>query len=209
MPAPTGNDNASSSGLYAKHPTHRVVVTIDAPPSELAALSRVLGDSALWIAERLAAEIEFVPVESPKAQKLIGLYASVAHELQQLGAELDGVTGIKPAPLGQLSVAQYMRVVEKQTQALALVLSQCETACQRLKDRVDVHAAKEEEAGQRRVLVELDGSGYPVLNYLATHMRVAKRMMRDLASNRAWQKRDEDGEGDLTSLVMREIDNER
>lgn len=209
MPAPAGNDNASSTGLYAKHPTHNVVVPVDAPPSELATLARDLGDGALWIAERLAAEVEHITVDGGKAQKLIGLYAAVAHELQQLAAELEGVTGIKASPLGQLSAKRYVEINTKQTQALSLILSQCRTAWVRLQDRVTVLAAgeAEEEEGRKRALVELDGSAFPVLNYLATHMRVAKRMMRDLASNRAWQKRGEDDDSDLTALVMKDIEN--
>ena len=145
MPAPAGNDNASSTGLYAKHPTHNVVVPVDAPPSELATLARDLGDGALWIAERLAAEVEHITVDGGKAQKLIGLYAAVAHELQQLAAELEGVTGIKASPLGQLSAKRYVEINTKQTQALSLILSQCRTAWVRLQDRVTVLAQQVKE----------------------------------------------------------------
>lgn len=187
MPAPRHNSNAEGHQLYSKTPLHRVVVPSDVVPVKLAEYARDLGDASLWIAARLTVEQDVV--HSTDVYKTIGLYAAVAGELHQVAAEMEGETGIKAAPLGKLDDTSYARLIEQQTRALSLILSQLESAWVSLQARVEVLAEKESGGEIKRVLTpaEQGGKVLPVLNYMAGHMRVAKRMLRDLAANRAWQ----------------------
>jgi hypothetical protein len=200
MPAPRHNDNATGHQLYSKSPLHRVEVTVNAPPSELAKLAKDLGDASLWIAERLDVEMEVALTTD--VYKASALYASVAHELHQLAGELQGEVGIKASPLGTLDEAAYERMVEQQSRALTLILSQCMSAWISLSARVEVLAEKEGADHINRVLTEAGGKVLPVLNYLAGHMRAAKRMMRDLAANRAWQLGMTNEEADPAARIM-------
>ena len=75
MPAPLRNSNAASHSLFVKDPLHKVVVPTDVEPKEMAKLARDLGDSSLWVAERLTVELEAVGGKA-EAHKLIGLYAT-------------------------------------------------------------------------------------------------------------------------------------
>ena len=190
MPAPRRNDNATGHQLYSQSPFHQVIVSINAPISELASKARDLGDAALWIADRLALEMNVT--HSADVYEASALYAAVAHELHQVAAELEGETGIKAAPLGKLSPEAYDRLIEQQTRALNLILSQCTSAWVSLYARVEVYGEKEavntlEEI--KRILAPVGEAGrvLPVLKYMAGHMRKAMRAMRDLAANRAWQ----------------------
>lgn len=209
MPAPRHNDNATGHQLYSQTPLHRVSVPINAAPGELATLAKDLGDAALWIAERLALETTFV--RATDGYEASGLYAAVAHELHQVGAELEGETGIKASPLGKLDEASYQRMMEQQTRALSLILSQCKSAWVALEARVQVLGEKEGGDEIRRVLmpVEQNGKVLPVLKYLAGHMRKAMRIMRDLAANRAWQLGNTAEEADPAARIMAVINAEK
>ncbi len=209
MPAPRDNTNATGHQLYSQTPLHRVVVPVNAAPGELATLAKDLGDAALWIAERLAMETTFV--RTTDGYEASGLYAAVAHELHQVGAELEGETGIKASPLGKLDEAAYNRLMEQQTRALSLILSQCKSAWVALEARVQVLGEKEGGDEIKRVLmpVEQNGKVLPVLKYLAGHMRKAMRIMRDLAANRAWQLGAHSEEADPAARIMAAIERAR
>lgn len=190
MPAPRHNDNATGHQLYSKAPLHRVVVPADVTPGKLAEYARDLADASLWIAARLTVEQNVVPTTD--VYKTIGLYAAVAHELHQVAAEIEGETGVKAAPLGKLDEHSYATLIQQQTRALTLTLSQLESAWVSLQARVEVLAEREDVADVKDIKraltpAEQGGKVLPVLNYLAGHMRNAKRMLRDLAANRAWQ----------------------
>ena len=202
MPAPRHNDNASGHQLYSKTPLHRVVVPADVEPGKLAEFAKDLGDASLWIAARLTVEQNVVA--STDVHKTIGLYAAVAGELHQVAAEIEGETGIKAAALGKLDETSYARLIEQQTRALSLILSQLESAWVSLQARVEVLGEKEDADNIKRVLtpVEQGGKVMPVLNYMAGHMRAAKRMLRDLAANRAWQIGLNSEEDDPAARIM-------
>lgn len=188
--APRGNQNAQKGGLYAQQPGDWVPVAPQVRPEGLAVFARDLGDASMWVAEALAA------IEAPDAARAAGLYASVAQELWQLGGELEGATGIKPSPLGALNEGMFEGMMLKQVGALSLILSQCRTAWRRLRERHEMGA----EGGL------FDGEKLnPIIGYLAAHMRSAKRIMRELAANRAWQERGRDAEEDLAARILAAI----
>lgn len=188
--APQANQNAQKGGLYARQPGDWVPVAVGVRPEGLAVFARDLGDASLWLAEALAA------IDTPDAARAAGLYASVAQELWQVAGEMEGATGIKASPLGTLSDEAFGRMMEKQVSALSLILSQCRTAWRRLRERHEIGA----EGGL------FDGEKLnPILGYLAAHMRSAKRMMRDLAANRAWHERGQDAQEDLAARILAAI----
>jgi len=205
MPAPLRNSNASSHHLFVKDPLHKVTVATDIQPGEMAQLARDLGDSSLWIAERLTLELEARGGKA-EAHKLIGLYAAVAHEMHQVAAEMEGETGIKAAPLGGLKDDHYERMIEQQSRSLGLILSQCKSAWVNLQEKVQFNGEKEGSEEVQRVLSNSDGEGIGVLKYLAGHIRAAKRMMRDLAANRAWKLGGEVDNDDLGTRIRKVIE---
>lgn len=199
--APAKNNNAQGHGLYSSQPERRIRVAHDAELGQMATWAEDLASGALWIAEALAGQVE-LPIE---ANKLIGLYASVSQELNQVAAELEGESGIKPAALGQLPDDRYETLMLKQAKALELVLNQCIAAWQHIKDHEDINHdglfirwLDEDEVEHTDV--------NPVLNYLAGHMRIAKRIMREMAANRAWKVRGVEREDDLMARLLKAID---
>jgi hypothetical protein len=204
--APARNANAQGAGLYVSNPERRVRVAATVDTLDMAGFAADLGSGALWIAENLAAKLD--ELELVEGRKLIGLYASVGQELAQLAAELEGETGIKPAALGQLSEARYEALMAKETRALELILNQCIGAWMHIKDREEI-----EQNGLIRTYEYTDDDGElvkvnevnPVLNYLAGHMRVAKRIMREMAANLAWKNRGVEREDDLTVRLLNVI----
>ena len=208
MPAPTGNRNASSHHLYSTNPTWKVQVAGEINPTALAAFARGLGDAGLWIAERLTAELDARTRQSlttaVETYQMIGLYAAVAHECHQVAAELEGETRIKAAPLGKLDEQRADELLEKQMKALSLILSQCKSAWVRLQDKVQVEGERDGQEVKRAIL-DYDGKPDTVLKYLAGHMRSAKRMLRDLAANRAWSHAAKTEEGDATTRILEAI----
>jgi hypothetical protein len=204
--APTRNINATGHGLYTVNPERRVRVAADLDVAEMATFANDLGSGALWIAETLASKLDDLGLM--EGRKLIGLYASVGQELAQLAGELEGETGIKPASLGQLSDARYQGLMIKQGKALELILNQCIGAWQHIKDHEDIT-----QDGLVRIVEQTSDDGEtvkiceinPVLDYLAGHMRVAKRIMREMAANLAWKNRGVEREDDLTVRLLKEI----
>ena len=191
--APRHNANAIGHGLWSKSPALRVTVPAAVGLIEMAEYASTLADAADWIARGLA---DHVPVDGEDA-RLIGLYASVAAEMAQMVGELLGETGIKAANLGRLDDAQFAAMMHKEAAALGLLLSQCYSAWQHVRDQ-------EELAGNKGLMV-LSKNGWranPVLNYLAGSIRSAKRIMRDMAANRAWQQRGIEGQDDLAARLM-------
>jgi len=191
------NQNATKGGLWAARPRRTVYVPPDVGAAGLAEFAQDLGDAAIWLAEALAAAGDGAGdgAGMHETARATGLYAAVAQELWQAAGELGGVSGIKPAPLGGLGEEAFETLMLKQEKALSLILSQCKTAWARLK--------AVQEVGQG--LIDGEGRIDPTLTYLAGHMRTAKRMMRDLAANRAWQERGRDGESDLTMRLLEAI----
>lgn len=203
--APQRNTNAVAHGLHSQSPAHRVSVAAAVTVGGLAEYATTLSDAALWVADVLAEKLDQI---DHRDAKLIGLYAGVASELAQLVGELEGGTGIKPAALGQLSDTQFETMMRKHAEALALVLSQCVSAWKHLQDH-------EELAGDNGVVVkgkDADGNeverANPVLNHLAAHMRSAKRIIRDMAADRAWQQRGVGDDDDLVARILKVIKNE-
>lgn len=205
------NKNASSHGLYSQKPWLKVAVAPDAGLDVMAGYANDLASAALWIAESLA-EVDGL---SLKDQKLIGLYATVAQELNQLAAELLGEVGIKPAPLGNLPDAQYEVLMEKHAQALSLQLSQCMSTWNYLKDREEIRTEVENADQTTPVLGKPDGlvretDGVKTVNtaleYLAAHLRGAKRMMREMAANFIWKHRGSQSEEDLSARLLKVIE---
>lgn len=188
--APTKNVNAVTSGLYTRTPSRRVSLKGAMSAGTLAPYVQDLGDASLWIAETLATK-----AETGEGQQLASLYATVAHEMFQLQAEMQGVTGIKPASLGRLSEDGFNALIMKQRAALELVLSQITTAVQRVRDVESIEGTG----------VILDEVVNPVLRYLAGHIRMAKRMMRDMAANWAWQQAAEREDDGLTARLLQAI----
>lgn len=188
--APSGNNNAQKHGLYKKTPDAVVVVAADVSSVEMAVLARDLGGAALWIADELAARIANI---EHKDQKLVSLYASVGQELHQVAAELEGESGIKPAPLGKLSDAGYEELMRESARALSLILSQCAAAYQHVFDA---------ETALGYGLFRMGGVN-PVLHSLAGSMRSAKRIMREMAANQSWRVNGADDKDDLTARLMR------
>lgn len=181
-----GNQNAAGAGLWTKRPVRTVFVPAEVGAAGLAEFAQDLGDAANWVAEELAGEI------SHEAARATGVYAAVAHELWQLAGELGGVSGIKAAPLGALGDEAFEAMMHKQIKALGLVLSQCKSAWARLRAMGEVGEG----------VVDGEGDLDPTLSYLAAHMRTAKRMMRDLAANRAWQAGGRSDDDDLTKRLL-------
>ena len=122
--APTGNTNAASHKLYSQTPTRHVRVSSAVTLAELAGFAVDLADGALWIAESLAE----MPETASGAGQTIALYAAVAAELHQVAAEIEGRTGIKGSPLGELSNERFDLLLHKQAQAMELILNQIITA---------------------------------------------------------------------------------
>lgn len=195
--APKSNENASKWGLTSRNPLHKVVVRGTVTMPELAQYASDLAAAALWIAEEIDAE-GAVP-------RMVGLYATVAAELEQVAAELAGRTGIKPAPLGEISDEAYERLRDQQAKALSLLLSQCTTAWKRLEGVVLVMGGTREDGSRKAALVDMDGDPVPVLNYLAGFLRSAKRLLRDMAANIAWRERGETNVDDLAAAIIREL----
>lgn len=202
--APKRNGNAEGLGLYASNPPREVQVLADAQPTTLAGFGRGMGESALWVAEALTLVIGEVDGRAMhEANKIIGLYAAVAQECLQVAAELEGATGIKPAALGNLSEQAYERLMERQARALELILNQCEAAVRRLQHAEEIRAAAANEngilplAGGLLVWTVKGYEPHPALQYLAAHMRSAKRILREMAANRAWRDRGQELESDL------------
>lgn len=196
--APVRNSNAAKHGLYASQPTRRVTVPAMPSTSELAVYAQDLADGALWISEALEEYIEKHPVKA-EVPRAVGLYASVAQELYQVAAELEGRSGIKAASLGRLSDERFEMLMKKEAKALALILSQCVSAWKRVQDEQEI---------LRYGLVDSEGELRPALNYLAGHMRSAKRIMREMAANLAWKDRGEQQDDDLSIRLMKEIETE-
>lgn len=196
--APRRNTNAASHGLYSLEPTHRVAVPQTVTVGELGDFARTLAAGALWIAEALDESMNHVPVTAA-VPRAVGLYASVAQELHQVAAELDGLSGIKPAALGQLSDAAFENLMRAEGKSLSLILSQCVSASKRIQDRQEV-------AGMG--LIDSDGDVDPVLNYLAGHMRSAKRIIREMAANLAWKERGVDNSDDMVTRILKSINTE-
>jgi hypothetical protein len=207
--APAGNKNAAKTGLYIANPSERVIIAPDAGLDVLAQGARDLADAALWIAESLNS-INLTLEDG----KLVSLYAAVSQELNQLAGELAGEAGIKPASLGTLSDAQYELLMQKQAKALSLTLSQCMGTWKHIRDREEIRKDVENSADQTPVLEMPAGliiteCGVPFLNpaldYLAAHMRAAKRMMRDMAANRAWRHHGDHPDEDLSERMLKAI----
>lgn len=205
--APGGNTNAISHGLHSKSPVLRMTVQADVELLGLAEFAGVLGDAAQWIASGLAEQLD--PLHTDV--RLVGLYAAVAGEMAQAVGELLGETGIKPANLGRLDDAQFERLMQKEAAALSLILSQCQSAFQHLKDREELGggADRSVQGGGQGLLVwnekSVEWRANPVLSYLASHIRDAKRLMREMAANRAWQQRGIEAEDDLAARLVAEI----
>jgi len=167
--APMGNDNAAGHGLYRAKPARHVRVLPGVGRAEMAEYARDLSAGALWIAEALAGSLD--PMVEHKDRKLIGLYASVAQELAQVAAELEGATGIKPAPLGGLTEEGFERLMAQEAKALELILNQCISAWKHIQDREEI---------EKDGLLRRGEDGWetnPVLGYLAAAMRSAKRII--------------------------------
>lgn len=209
--APEGNKNAVSVGLHTKSPAVRVIVAPDVSIAGLSVYAVDLSDAARWVAEQLADELSM----DHRDAKLIGLYAAVAGEMAQIAGELQGETGIKPSPLGGLTDAQFDTMMDKQARALSLILSQCGSAWKHLQERQEIAAGIPQEdrirliGGEGVVVWDSDKKewrAHPVLTHLAGHMRAAKRLMRDLAANRAWNLRGANDNDDLAARVMKAIE---
>lgn len=218
--APKRNGNAVGLGLYASDPPREIKVLAEAEPALLAGYGRGMAESAMWIAEELTGVIDGLSGKGFNlASKAIGLYAAVAQELFQVAAELEGAAGIKPAPLGNLSKAGYERLMDEQARALELILNQCMTAARRLRmgEEIRAAAAEAEKAEDgKKILDQIPGllvwaegglEPHPALAYLAAHMRSAKRILRDMAANRAWKERGQQKETDLGERLMEVISN--
>lgn len=202
--AQRSNRNAIAVGMYSKNPTRRLVELAAAPGEvsivRLAEWSRDLGDAALTIAEALASELASRHDTSENLRRQVVLYAEVGHEMHQLSGEIAGVTGIRAAGLGTLGDVEYQELIISQGRALELVLSQCQTAAAYVRARVEFvevdgltvarFSDKPGEGLTARVLATLE--------YLAGHIRAAKRMMRQFAANRAWK---EVGSGAVVNLT--------
>lgn len=205
--APVRNTNAISHGLHSQSPALRVVVPTSAGLIELAEYAGSLGDAAQWIAGSLAEQLG--PLDTDV--RLVGLYAAVAGEMAQVVGELLGETGIKPANLGRLDDAQFETLMRKEAAALSLILSQCRSAFQHIKEREEIGggASREVEGGGQGLLIfdykKDEWRANPVLSYLASHIRDAKRLMREMAANRAWQQRGIEAEDDLAARLVAEI----
>lgn len=196
--APAGNSNAVGHGLNSKTPARRVNVRADVTVAELAEFAGTLGDAAAWVAERLAFEIE--DDVNHDDSKLISLYAAVAAELLQFQAELEG-GATKAAALGTLSDAAFDSLMQKQANALALILSQCVSAWSYLKARVETNSDLMVERINRKT-EKHESRAVPVLVHLAAHIRAAKRLLKDMAANRAWKEGDRDNDDDMAKRIM-------
>jgi hypothetical protein len=189
------NTNAAAHNLYSQQPPARIAVAPTSDAGALAEFAVPLADAASWLAEALARGIGNQPEHPAQAQ--ITLYAGVAAELYQLGGELRGGTGIKPAPLGTLSDDHYHVLQRDLSRQLSLVLSQITSAIRYLR-------AVEEtsESG----LVETQTR---LLTYLASHMRTAKRMIREMAGNVAWRERGTQDDSDIAARLLAAIESMR
>jgi hypothetical protein len=204
--APDRNTNAISHGLHSKSPAVRVIVPHEVGLIELAAYANDMGDVAQWIASGLA---EQLGATHPDV-RLVGLYAAVAGEMAQVVGEFLGETGIKPSNLGRLDDAQFEQLMRKESAALSLILSQCKSAFQHLRDREELAGSTDKGVigGAEGLLVWMETKGWranPVLGYLASHIRDAKRLMREMAANRVWQQRGIEAEDDLAARLVAEI----
>jgi len=205
--------NAVSSGLYSKSPSQRVKLPALVSVASLAPYAGTMADAAIWIAEGLAS------IRDDRARILVGLYASVAHELYQLQGELAGATGVKPSPLGQLDRDAYEAMMANQARAVELVLSQVASAMKRLRDVEEIEGEGLWQGDQKKAAHDADqedklllwltfgeeGAPNPVLEYLAGHMRAAKRMLRDMAANKAWEQAREAQTNDLAARLLNAI----
>ena len=199
MPAPRGNQNAAVTGLYAR-PERSLTVRADAQLPELAEYAETLALAAQWIAEEL---VQGLPV-AHKDSRLITLYASVAGELAQEAAELQGAKGIKAAALGTLSEERFGDLMRRKAAALDLILNQVQAAFRYLKDHTEIPGGE-----HGRVVVNKGefAKANAVLEYLAASIRAAKREIRDMAANRLWEmagKLEEGDLGDRIEAAMRE-----
>lgn len=203
--APAGNGNAVSHGLHSSHPARRVEVQPSVTFAEMATFADTLADASIDIADSLAARLDV----AHKDAKLVGLYAAVGQEMAQLAGELLGETGIKPAALGRLSEEQFAALMRKEAKALSLLLSQINTAWSRLKTVEELGVeARPDVIDLGRGLIRVDGTVNPVLDHLAAHIRAAKRIMRDMAANRAWEQRGALEEDDLAARLLRQLEEE-
>lgn len=205
MPGSKGNQNAAGHGLYSANPPARIPDLALVPESlsleRVGELARDMADAALAISQELAE----AQGEGSRGTMLIVLYAEVANELHQFAAEAQGVTGIKPATLGRLSVDQFERLMRNQARELHLVLAQCKSAYQAIEARREVARSGVFIGGEVRkegdqIVEVVGGEINPVLHYLAGHMRAAKRLLKQFAANKAWQMANV-GEGDLVARV--------
>ena len=206
MPGSKGNQNAAGHGLYSANPPARIADLALVPESlsleRVGELARDMGDAALAISQELAE----AQGDGNRGTALIVRYADVASELHQFSAEAEGVTGIKPATLGKLSVDQFERLLRNQARELHLVLAQCKSAYQAIQARREVNRSGVIMGGEVRkegdqIVEVVGGEINPVLFYLAGHMRTAKRLLKQFAANKAWQLANVAGEGDLVARV--------
>lgn len=211
--APANNSNAASHGLYASSPERRIKIPADASSSDLAKLAHDLADGALWIAETMTIISDAQTVKG--AERIVTLYASVAQELQQVGAEITGEIGIKPSPLGSLTDAQYESLMDKHARSLELIINQCVGAWKRLEIEEMIRQGVVSTDGKKVLdaptgLLSIDDKfnvvPNPVLSYLAGHMRTAKRVMREMAANRAWKLRGAERNDDLATRILNSME---
>jgi hypothetical protein len=190
--APIQNSNAAKHGLTSQAPAYRVHVPATASPDELATLTRAIGETALLLAEEMANE----------GLANAALYAAVAAEAEQLAADIAGGQGIKASALGELSPAHYDHLIAKQTQALALILSQVKSAWEVLRGRIEIL-----NQGDTRVALLDGGKPVVVLEYLAGHMRKALRVMKSVVANKMWWDSISatDENADLSARIQKEI----
>jgi len=118
--APGGNTNAGKDGLWSARPPVRIEVAAAVPLPQLAGLAETISGGALWIAEALA-DVEHPQVDEGEVEQKIALYAAVAGEAAHLQAVLEGRTGVRPAPLGELTPQRYERLTRQSAGALSLM----------------------------------------------------------------------------------------
>jgi len=175
--APGGNTNAGKDGLWSARPPVRIEVAAAVPLPQLAGLAETISGGALWIAEALA-DVEHPQVDEGEVEQKIALYAAVAGEAAHLQAVLEGRTGVRPAPLGELTPQRYERLTRQSAGALSLMLSQVASA----KARLEVNGLL--VAGPRDNERLLNRS----LNYLAGTMRKTLRQVERHAGYVAWRQ---------------------
>lgn len=202
MAAPMKNSNAVGHGLHSKTPAKKVVVLPSVGPLDLAEYSADLRDWAMWVADELAAQL---PV-SHKDAGMAGLYASVSSEHAQAVAEILGEIGIKPSNLGRLDDARFAQLMAHQAHALGLILSQVASAVQFLRVHEEFKPGAGEIGSAKGVVI--DGGANPVLKDLARQMRAAGRLMREMASNLAWQRKGLEGSSNVGERILEMLEGE-